>query len=68
MPVKIRKLKSELSKAGFLYRPGKGSHTHWYYHRDRSIKVSLAGKDGDDAQKYQLDDVYEAIKRAKELR
>jgi hypothetical protein len=27
MPKKIRELKSILMKAGFTYRPGKGSHT-----------------------------------------
>jgi len=52
MPPKIRKLKANLRKAGFLYRSGKGSHTHWYYHRDSSIRVSLSGSDGDDTDKY----------------
>jgi len=67
MPVKIRKLKAELRKAGFDSRPGKGSHIVWYYPRDRSIHVSLAGNDGNDAKPYQIKDVYDAIRRAKEV-
>ena len=29
MPQKIRQLKAALAKAGFFFRPGKGSHTVW---------------------------------------
>ncbi|WP_322743355.1 type II toxin-antitoxin system HicA family toxin [Sphaerospermopsis aphanizomenoides] len=29
MPNKIRELKKMLKKAGFIERPGKGSHTNW---------------------------------------
>lgn len=67
MPLKIRKLKAELSKAGFLVRPGKGSHTVWYYPYDHSIALSLAGKDGDDADAYKIKEVRKALKRAKEV-
>jgi predicted RNA binding protein YcfA (HicA-like mRNA interferase family) len=66
MPVKIRKLKSELGKAGFVWEPGKGSHTHWFYQHDRSIRVLLAGRDGDDAKPYQIKEVRDALKKAKE--
>ena len=66
--VKIRKLKAELRKAGFLYEPGKGSHTRWYHQQDHSIKVTLSGNDGDDADKYQIKQVRNALKRAKEVR
>ena len=48
MPPKIRKLKSDLQKAGFVVRPAKGSHTVWYYPLDPSIEVTLAGNDGND--------------------
>lgn len=68
MPPKIRKLKSELGKAGFVWEPGKGSHTHWYYQHDYSVWVQLSGNDGDDAKKYQVKEVREAIRKAKELR
>lgn len=67
VPVKIRKLKADLRKAGFLYEPGKDSHTRWYYPHDRTIKVILSGNDGDDADKYQIKQVYNALKRVKEL-
>jgi len=67
MPVKIRKLKSDLRKAGFLYEPGKGSHTRWYHQQDHSIKVTLSGNDGDDADKYQIKEVRNALKKAKEV-
>ena len=68
MPVKIRKLKSDLRKAGFLERPAKGSHTRWVYQYDKSIGVTLAGNDGKDAQLYQIEQVYIAIKKSKEVK
>ena len=68
VPVKIRKLKSDLRKAGFLERSAKGSHTRWYYQHDKSITVTLAGNDGKDAQRYQIEQVYGAIKEAKEVK
>ena len=66
MPVKIRKLKSELGKAGFVWEPGKGSHTRWYYPDDRSITVTLSGNDGKDAKPYQIKEVYDVLSRVKE--
>jgi len=66
MPVKVRKLKAELRKAGFYSRPAKGSHTRWHYQYDPSIFVTLSGSDGDDADAYQIKDVRNALKRAKE--
>jgi predicted RNA binding protein YcfA (HicA-like mRNA interferase family) len=51
MPKKIRDLKAMLRKAGFRWRPGKGSHTIWEHPlADRS--VTLSGKDGQDAKRY----------------
>lgn len=67
MPVKIRKLKADLSKAGFYLRSAKGSHTHWYYQHDASIFITLSGKDGDDADAYQIRDVRNALRKVKEL-
>ena len=60
MPKKIRELKSMLKKAGFTSRPGKGSHSVWYHPRATRMVV-LAGKDGDDAKRYQEKDVKERI-------
>ncbi len=54
MPPKIRELKAALSKAGFIMRPGKGSHTVWLHPALPIDKVTLSGKDGDDADKYQI--------------
>lgn len=62
MPLKIRKLKAALSKAGFVMRPGKGSHTVWKHHALPGVEITLAGHDGDDAKPYQIDDVRDALK------
>ncbi len=56
VPKKIRELKRLMLKAGFTYEPGKGSHTKWS-HVLLSGKVTLSGKDGDDAKPYQERDV-----------
>ena len=63
MPVKIRKLKAALSKAGFYSRSAKGSHTLWRHPDFPTIRVILSGKDGDDAQHYQIDDVRDALRK-----
>ena len=63
MPVKIRKLKAALSKAGFYVRPGKGSHTVWKHPALPGTRVTLAGKDGNDAQGYQIRDVEDALRK-----
>jgi len=63
MPVKIRKLKAALSKAGFYFRSAKGSHTLWKHPTLPAVRVTLSGKDGDDAQQYQIDDVREALRK-----
>lgn len=60
MPKKIRELKAMLKKAGFRWRPGKGSHTNWE-HPLASKPVTLSGNDGRDARPYQERDVAEAI-------
>ncbi len=66
MPKKIRELKAMLRKAGFYWRPGKGSHTVWK-HLDLSGKVVLAGADGDDAELYQEKDVLNILRKLKEV-
>lgn len=65
MPKKIRELKAMLRKAGFSSRPGKGSHTFWT-HPALSIKITLSGSDGDDAQPYQESDIRNALRSLKE--
>ena len=49
MPKKLRELRSQLRKAGFDWRPGKGSHGKWYHPKIRAPLV-ISGNDGDDAQ------------------
>jgi predicted RNA binding protein YcfA (HicA-like mRNA interferase family) len=52
MPKKIRELKQALRQAGFTELPGKGSHTNWI-HLLYSGKITVSGKDGADAKRYQ---------------
>ncbi len=66
MPKKIRELKSLLSKAGFTWSPGKGSHTKWF-HPLLPEKLTLSGKDGDDAKLYQEKDVNNALQKLKDI-
>ena len=66
MPKKIRELKSLLLKAGFSWRPGKGSHTKWI-HPLIIGNITLSGKDGDDAKLYQEKDVNNALQKLKEI-
>lgn len=61
MPKKIRELKKILRRSGFTQVQGKGSHIH-YIHPRYPGKVTLAGKDGADAKKYQEQNVFEAIR------
>jgi predicted RNA binding protein YcfA (HicA-like mRNA interferase family) len=67
MPKKIRELKSLLLQAGFTYKPGKGSHTNWF-HPLLLGRVTLSGKDGDDARSYQEKDVKNAIESVETIR
>jgi predicted RNA binding protein YcfA (HicA-like mRNA interferase family) len=66
MPRKIRKLKADLRKAGFVLLPrrGKGSHAIWK-HAESGAEVNLAGADGDDAHPYQEREVLVAIARSR---
>lgn len=63
MPPKVRQLKSVLTKAGFLMRPAKGSHTVWHHPDLPDFPVTISGNDGKDARPYQIDDVQEALQR-----
>ena len=64
VPRKIRQLISELEKAGFVNRGGKGSHRN-YVHRESGASLTLFGQTGADAGIYQEKDVKEAIRKAK---
>jgi predicted RNA binding protein YcfA (HicA-like mRNA interferase family) len=66
VPKKIRELKAMLLKVGFTYRSGKGSHTVWS-HSLLLYSLTLSGKDGADADRYQEKDVINALIEIKQL-
>jgi predicted RNA binding protein YcfA (HicA-like mRNA interferase family) len=61
-----KKLKVMLKKAGFRWRPGKGSHTVWDHPSHPEVSVTVSGNDGDDAHKYQEKEVKEGIGKTQE--
>ena len=68
MPKKIRELKRLLLKAGFTFKPAKGSHTKWFHPR-LPKSIIIAGKEGSDAKPYlekQVDAALEALKQLEE--
>ncbi|MBG1267949.1 type II toxin-antitoxin system HicA family toxin [Nostoc sp. WHI] len=67
MPKKIRELKTILLKAGFIYRPAKGSHTFWTHPLIPEEPVTIAGKDGDDAPRYLEKQVNRVLKQLGEI-
>jgi predicted RNA binding protein YcfA (HicA-like mRNA interferase family) len=67
MPLKIRQVKAILKKAGFYFRPGKGSHTVWKHLSLPGFEITLAGHDGDDAKPYNIKDLRDALKRLEEI-
>ena len=60
MPRKIRELKAELKKAGFRWRPGKGSHSV-REHPLADKPVVLSGAEGRDAKRCHEEQVEEQI-------
>jgi predicted RNA binding protein YcfA (HicA-like mRNA interferase family) len=53
MPRKIRELKAQIAREGFVYLPkcGKGSHERWRHPLLRKT-LTIPGKDGDDVPLY----------------
>jgi predicted RNA binding protein YcfA (HicA-like mRNA interferase family) len=53
MPRKIRELKAQISREGFIYLPkrGKGSHERWLHPLIKKT-FTIPGKDGDDVPLY----------------
>jgi predicted RNA binding protein YcfA (HicA-like mRNA interferase family) len=64
MPPKIRQSISQLEKAGFENRGGKGSHRN-FVHPEVSRPITISGKLGSDAKKYQERAVRSAIEDSK---
>ena len=63
MPPKVRELVKALEKAGFRDRGGKGSHRN-FVHPNVSKPVTISGKLGEDAKKYQIRAVEKAVQEA----
>ena len=59
MPRKLRELRAELRRAGFVLANTEGSHQDWRHPSGQ--RVILAGRDGADAPRYQERDVRAAL-------
>ena len=64
MPPKVSELITSLKQAGFENRGGKGSHRN-FIHPNVSKPVTISGKLGDDAKKYQIRAVEKAVQEAR---
>ena len=52
LPRKVRELVRDLEAAGFVNRGGKGSHRN--FEHPTGLRVTISGKAGDDAERYQI--------------
>lgn len=59
MPRKVRELIADLKNAGFVDRGGKGSHRNFVHYK--GIRITISGKEGDDAKPYQEKAVRQAL-------
>ncbi len=64
MPPKIRELITELERAGFVDRGGKGNHRN-FTHPRLTRPVTISGNPGDDARHYQVRAVRSAIEESR---
>lgn len=63
MPRQVRDLIRDLEKAGFINRGGKGSHRNFKH--SSGLIITISGKLGEDAKRYQERSVQMAIKEIK---
>ena len=63
MPRKIRELVADLVRAGFVHRGGKSSHRNFLH--PKGIRVTLSGRAGNDAKRYQEQEVAQRITAAR---
>lgn len=63
MPQKIKDLISQLERAGFMDRGGKGSHRN-FVHQNVPRPITISGQLGEDARLYQVRAVAKAIEEA----
>ena len=64
MARKVRELISDLERAGFVNRGGRGSHRN-FVHPEVTRPVTISGNPGDDALHYQEKAVELAVKESK---
>jgi predicted RNA binding protein YcfA (HicA-like mRNA interferase family) len=69
MPRKIRELKAQIAREGFIYLPkrGKGSHERWRHPLLRKT-LTISGKDGDDVPLYLEKQLEKLLSQLKDLR
>lgn len=60
MPPKIHNLITDLERAGFVNRGGKGNHRN-FVHPKLSVPLTISGNPGDDAKRYQIRAVWKAL-------
>lgn len=65
MPPKIRELISDLERAGFRNRGGRGSHRK-YVHPNVRIPITISGNPGADAKRFQTKIVRDAIQESQQ--
>jgi predicted RNA binding protein YcfA (HicA-like mRNA interferase family) len=63
VPQKIRELIEQLQAAGFINRGGRGSHRNFIH--PSGLRITISGKPGSDAKKYQERDVARVIREVK---
>ena len=63
MPRKVRELVTELIRAGFVDRGGRGSHRNFLH--PAGVRITLSGRPGDDAKRYQEQEVAQRIAAAR---
>ncbi|MEA5621801.1 type II toxin-antitoxin system HicA family toxin [Nostoc sp. UHCC 0251] len=69
MPRKVRELKAQIAREGFIYLPkrGKGSHERWR-HPLLKKTLTIPGKDGDDVPIYLEKQLASLLTELQELR
>ncbi|MBE9114451.1 type II toxin-antitoxin system HicA family toxin [Lusitaniella coriacea LEGE 07157] len=69
MPRKIRELKAQIVREGFVYLPkrGKGSHERWRHPLIRKT-LTIPGNDGDDVPRYLEKQLAKLLTELEELR
>jgi predicted RNA binding protein YcfA (HicA-like mRNA interferase family) len=63
VPRKLRQLISDLKRAGFIDRGGKGSHRNFVH--PKGLRVTLSGNERADAKRYQEREIAQALNELK---